>query len=516
MGAGIFSVLWTTSLLSLSNPWMGLVVGVSAAHDEVDAQPSPPPPPPPPLTRNELETLVDRMRGDDVRIVRWDATSHTRRMHKEGGCDDLPRALDAIVQHADATTSTAASTERSATAKAEEGPTKGQEGLESESERLLTLACEYLTFCLTDNPSQRDTLSQYSGNGGGPATSLYHAVVSLIEHPNPAVSAGASHVVYSATFAHKANHWGLHRAGVVAALANVILRYPAASPNHEGSAVHNASTAPAVRPDQAMWAAAALQNVVASYCATKGDGRCYWHWSYVEGGIGSELQVAGDSLPVVSEGTSMRLTALSRYPTLTTHLAQTVCQYGPVRMENPSDAHPHPGVNARIGLHESSSNLVAWAAAGAIKNLALDPLGRKQVQSIESWFLPCLCYMSESPDWLEENKGHGALERIRFGDPCWFDRTHNKEETTPQKEKKGDEATTITASPSRLQCIDGNFRDAEGYHCGDYVHPGDGDCDTVDFLIPLQTAAHACCTCGGGMRFDNTEATARQRDHPEL
>ena len=99
MTVGIVSLLWlSTTLLSLA----GLT---NADGSEQGGGP----PPIVLLSRDELEGLVENLRGEDMRIMRWHARSFTRKAQKDGGCESMPAAMDLIV-----TTATAASPAASA------------------------------------------------------------------------------------------------------------------------------------------------------------------------------------------------------------------------------------------------------------------------------------------------------------------------------------------------------------------------------------------------------------------
>lgn len=251
------------------------------------------------ISKEELETKLEAVRGDDMRLMRWDATSHTKKQQKGDGCSVLSQALD-VIQH-------------------------------SSDTRMQALACEYATFCVTDNPDNRARLSEHTADN-----TIHKAIVNVIKSADSHASAMASHLVYIATFANLVNHKGFFRANAVAVLSDVIKAYDPAK----------SESSP--KPDQTMWAAAALQNLAASYCETEGDGRCYWTWAWQD-----HPNVADDSLPVFSEGSSVRRTAM-KDEELYEKLGSLVCQ-GPVKGEM-SDENPFPGDNAVIGKHDSSPN----------------------------------------------------------------------------------------------------------------------------------------------------------------
>jgi len=367
----------------------------------------------PTLSVEQLESLVNDIKGDDVRLMRWDATKYTHKRQSHGGCDHLPTALNTIIQ--------------------------------SKDDKTQRLACEYATFCITDNPKERAILAQTQG--------IHQAVTNLVSSKDAQVSAMASHLIYIGSFANADNHQGFVKAGAVKALAAVCKQ-----------------TKPLAV--QAMYAAAALQNLAASYCDTEDDGRCYWYWTEKK----DHVVIEEDSLPLVSDGTRVRQEML-RDQDLVDILKKMACM-GPVQGEM-SSKNPFPGENAHMGRDDASPNVLAWAATGALKNLALEPKAKVLLEST----MPCFCRLSHSSDWLEENKGEGVLHHMRRTDPCWFE---NDDHT------------------GKL-CIDKHFLDIEGYTCEDYDDASEEECEQVDKAGTK--AESACCACGGG---------DREADHEEL
>jgi hypothetical protein len=364
------------------------------------------------LTRAKLEELLFDLREEDLRIVRWDASEHTAQRQSAGGCDSLSAALDVIIDS-------------------------------SESHKVKAIAAEYATFCITDNPEHRQILSKK-----GP--SIYKAVADLIASNNNKASAMASHLVYIASFANADNHSGFFKAGAVAKLSVVIQ-----------DSVKEKSD---IIPFQVMWAAAALQNLAASYCNTENNGRCFWEWPRK----GDDIALSEESLPMLSSGEAVRKEIVED-PQLIEILVEYACE-GPVQGEM-SDQNPFPGENAKLGRHELSHNIVAWAATGALKNIALEPSAKSRVEI----GLPCYCRMARSADWLEENKGSGLMHHLRRDDPCWF---------SDEEDLNGP------------LCMDRAFLDAEGYTCTDYGSATKEECKATDAAgVP---ASVACCGCRGG------------------
>ncbi|VEU40430.1 unnamed protein product [Pseudo-nitzschia multistriata] len=374
------------------------------------------------ISPEELGRLIDELRGDDHRLVRWDATKHTRKKQRRGGCDELPRALDAV---------------------ASEGRGVGA------SDGHKALACEFATFCITDNPRQRARLGQHEG--------IHAAVVGLVASPDVRASAMASHLIYIATFSNAKNHRAFVEHGAVGALGALV-------------------KSEASEPIQAMWAAAALQNLAASYCDTEGNGRCYWRWDK-KALDRPVLVIKNSSLPMISDGSEARRQILDD-PDLVRALAGHACR-GPVSgTEGPGN--PFPGEHAVAGRDDRSPNIVPWAAAGALKNAALS-LSPGFLEALDP-AMPCFCRMARSDDWLEANKAGHVLDHTRRRDPCWF----------------GPGGEDYEAPGAEL-CVDRYFVDGEGYDCSGYERAGGDECATGD-ATGTTRASEACCPCGGGTR----------------
>mmetsp|Transcript_29832 Transcript_29832/g.45471 ORF Transcript_29832/g.45471 Transcript_29832/m.45471 type:complete len:420 (-) Transcript_29832:87-1346(-) len=355
------------------------------------------------LRTSELENLIQELRGDDLRLVRWSATKYTKK-RQNGICDEsLPQALRTI---------------------ASSSSTFDQE-----------LACVFATFCITDNPEQRARLGDDD----------YVAIVKLVYSTDSHASAMASHLIYIASFSNQSNHQGFFQAGATLKLANVVK-------DKDSSKL------------AIMWAAAALQNLAASYCS-KFKGRCIWDW---EGN--TDLSIKPKDNVVISDGSSIRKDLLNDSDLVNT-LKKLACQ-GPVRGDM-TDENPYVGKNAIIGgAYDESPNIVSWAATGVLKNLALEPTARILIGDGET--LKCICRLAHSPDWLEENKGKGALHYLRPSDPCWFqdDDYENGE-----------------------LCVDDLFLDQKGYTCTDYGSATDQECwITNKYGV---SAREACCACQG-------------------
>jgi hypothetical protein len=416
------------------------------------------------LTATELKSLIADIAGDDHRMIRGDATEHTASQQVPGGaCDALPDAFFTLLS---------VSVRRK----------KGAHNHSPEVIRVQGLACEFITFCITDNPVHRASLhgTEFSG--------VHQIIVNLTKSSDSYLSAMACHVIYIASFSNAANHAAFYEAGAVPNLARLV-KYEHL---HQHQNVNE--DAYRVRPVQTMWAAAALQNMAASYCATESDGRCYWDWIGLESkssGI-AKLEITKDSLPLVSDGSRVRYD-MSQDSALVERLVELTCQ-GPVTGKRSSNSNPFPINAVANSEHDDSPNIVPWAAAGAIKNLVLPTVAVDSASASATTeqaspsllvqlhaVVPCLCRLAHvSRDWLEQNKGKGALHHLfPGGSPCWFGET-------------GDDY-----KHGKL-CVDYVFVDAEGYTCADYGDASDEECAKANAIDV--TPKQACCGCGGGER----------------
>jgi hypothetical protein len=343
----------------------------------------------------------------------------------------------------------------------------------------LGVMCDYLVSCITGDLYRRVQLHGVDG--------LYTKIVELLSlFPSDKVtsmslpyppaytrkyftSAAAAHLIYIASYGDATNHQGFIDAQAVPALANLF--------QHSNA-----------QPIQAMWSAAALQNLAASYCETSDeDGFCYWAWNRTNNT--DILQLTADS-PLMSDGALARQ-QIRCNDALIQALQNWTCR-GPVARIKTSKT-PRPGHNAMSlhgGLrHEECPSIVPWAAAGVLKTLALDISvsdGRRSAQSILNETAVCLCRLVYSPDYLEYSQSYGVWERVRADGavPC-------RKLRHPQGGKNG----------KKRVCVDHEFSDAQDSTCADY----DSTTSEADCKAPNSQGVKpstACCGCGGG-RWDN-------------
>lgn len=371
-----------------------------------------------PLTTNDVEKHIEKLKGDDHRMVRWNADENTAR-HQKTECGNLAKALDLFKS--------------------------------SKEVKVRATVAEYATFCITDNPENRAILSNVEG--------IHAAILELVREKDPKASSIGAHLVYISAYNNAKNIKEFFDEDAVPMLAELFMNHEAESSQH-------------------MWAAAAIQNLAASYC----EDECHWHWTKANKFQHVVLDESNSKL--VIDGSPVRQEIL-RYQDLSMALSHMACM-GPVMGKEDPEDNPFPGETAKKGKHDNHYNIVAWAAAGALKNIALEPHARNWLEAA----VGCACHMEHSEDWLEAAKAESFLDHMRPDNPCYFMNEETDEIMHNKDYEEGDEDTL---------CWDYFFVNSDGQLCGDFSSSKDKGCETRDAKSSL-AAQYACCACGGGNR----------------
>ena len=238
-------------------------------------------------------------------------------------------------------------------------------------------AAEALHLLTTDNPSNRALI------GGSP--DALAGLVSLVgeslscnntaSSPSWRAAEEAAEALWILAFNSPANHKRLLELGAPEALAAPLLT-------------------PHAPPRCKMWAAAVLQNLAADYCATA-DGRCGWVWV---GDPGAQALEVRERLTIDAEAARLRIGAV---PGLLHALVDLAAAPPPESGLLPSQAR---------AADRLSPGIAAWAAAGALKNLALSRSLRAALQG--SAAPHALCALSASKCWLQASKSQAALRHL--------------------------------------------------------------------------------------------------------
>jgi hypothetical protein len=402
----------------------------------------------------DFASLVSTLRGDDTRLVRWDATEHTRTQQSDEnicGKEVFDKALDLIVV---------------------------QNSISNDkfNLKLIALASDYITLCVTDNPNNRALFAAFPG--------IHDSVIGLIDktstkidtktdkfHRNSKALSKLAHVMYITTYANTDNHQAYINKGAAMKLSKIIKTYISIRPvgfEFEFQVSH---------PDVPMWCAIALANLAASYCDSENDGRCYYHWN-----ANNKLELTEEYGKVTSDGHVVRQAILNDFP-LIQYLIDLSCLTNAM---DPLDEGFVSAANAHIDRDEDLISIVPWAALGVMKNLVLE----KGAQILLEPALGCICHASTSGDWFEVEKALHILERMRQEYPCHFT-------------KKYDEHDELLG---HTVCIDAEFFQDDGIKCCDYEQedpPTKEQCNSVDRRGV--TARSACCACGGGFIVEDAQ-----------
>ena len=222
-----------------------------------------------------------------------------------------------------------------------------------------------------------------------------------------------------------------------------------------------------------MWSLAALQNLAATYCDTD-DGLCEWGWN------DENKMVLFDTYPVGGAGAEVRRRLLHQLKS--SSFGRVLISFlfqGPVDQPHSED-YPWPSLSVH-DLHRHRPSIIPWAAAGLIKNMALDDGVRAHFNGNQA-LLSSLCAMSlTSPDSLEESKSTDALYNLgRLGFKC-SDPTEDCTDISGWAESKG--GMNCTQYEEERWCAEyGMLTDSNGV-----------------------SANEACCFCWGGNRETHDE-----------
>lgn len=251
-------------------------------------------------------------------------------------------------------------------------------------------AAEAITLFVTDSPTNRAHI--------GAAPGVFEALVGLIDRAwrnamafdadcaeertqQAFLAAEASaEALWILAFNSPTNHAAILRTNAIEVLASVVV-----SRDMRGLQTP---------PRAAMWAAAALQNLAASYC----DGVCPWVWERGEVG---RLTVGHSTLTIDAESARRHIAA---QPGLIDAVVAYACD-GPVPEFDGGQA-PWPS-KANVESRDRPS-IVPWAAAGLLKNLALSDVTAEALLTHKD-VAPCLCALARSRDSLERSKSSAAL-----------------------------------------------------------------------------------------------------------
>jgi hypothetical protein len=227
-----------------------------------------------------------------------------------------------------------------------------------------------ITTCVIEHPKNREEIGKYGESIILQTLIDMLSVTVLDEDDNNHQSkidgsALAAEAIWILSFNNAHNHEYFLSNGAISALSSLI-QY-----ENEDLMVHLAN----------MWAAAALQNLAASYCRT-GSGHCWWEYNNDQG-----LHLHPES-PLRDELGSIGRQMILDQPGLVLYLKKITCR-------GPSFVHPWPS-EAKVGDTKITPQITTWAVTGVLKNLALHEKAIEVIGDVRE----CLCDLLYSQDWL--------------------------------------------------------------------------------------------------------------------
>jgi hypothetical protein len=412
-----------------------------------------------PLDKETLQSMKEHLIGEDFRLVRHSATPETVELQN----DVCPIAIPHIYE--------------SLRLQEEEDETTASPEDESETYitalKLRTLAAEVLTLCTTDNPTNRKAIAELEEVH----ISLKHLLdegLKLWKEGETAddhakMDFGAQAMGYAAqavwilAYNDETNIQKFTASGIIDSLLYVMNGCDIDFDEAEEKGYQEECSF------AVMWTLAALQNLAATYCETE-DGQCTYVWNHNHNML--ELSQDTPESSKIGHHTRFKMIKKIQQYGLKKRITRLVCG-GPVHKPN-SDKHPWPGTSTNLEDHKYRTSIVPWAAAGFIKNLALDP--RIRVEWYYNWdMFECLCDMHyTSPDWLEEAKATAALHHLGWTAQC------------PQIYDHCEDVEGWNATEDGSSCHDYD----EGRYCASHGHWTDAQ---------GRSANDSCCICGGGI-----------------
>lgn len=326
------------------------------------------------------------------------------------------------------------------------------------NENIMTAAVQVITLCTTDRPKHRAKLTTVTE--GVPA-----AIVSLLSSSSSsyASKAAAAECIWISSFASEPNHQALVKAGAVERLSDIIT-------DNDCNKL-SVKEAPQCHLAQ-MWAAAASQNMAATYCRSD-SGRCDWEWTDTKTKDGRHEIVVADKVSYDPEDVRK---SLIHNMQLLKALTQSICA-NVAELDKAPRERTWPSRAKVTKLDKVTPSVAAWGAIGAIRNLALSP---EFYEKIPADLLKCLCaHAVRSPDWLEDSKADDAIYRLGFDKKDVCEPLYDRSQCSDYKDWKDEDGEPCRTYEKKRWCAE----------YSDYAPSNDEN---------YVTAGVGCCACGGG------------------
>eukprot|EP00557_Chaetoceros_sp_GSL56_P006442 CAMPEP_0176505198 /NCGR_PEP_ID=MMETSP0200_2-20121128/16360_1 /TAXON_ID=947934 /ORGANISM="Chaetoceros sp., Strain GSL56" /LENGTH=406 /DNA_ID=CAMNT_0017904723 /DNA_START=249 /DNA_END=1469 /DNA_ORIENTATION=- len=369
----------------------------------------------------DLDGMIEFLRAGDYRLVRFNIESEEAENRQHEACSrDIQRVMDILMR-------------------------QGQEeagGHRSSDDKVK--AVRILTMCSLQNPYFRDRIGTYEkGKVLGQIISMLDSMSNSSTSSQNRRGGGATEVAGAATaaeaiwilsFNNKFNHGYFVENGAIEKLSSIIKLLSFLVQQHDTQNISRmTSTAESNNSNSnnkerillaAMWSAAALQNLAASYCATD-TGHCWWLYDHdARPPKGGGLYLHPQS-PLSIDG-SMAAGRISQDEDLMIWLKDQVCKGSRSIGSNSSSSAAGDVITSLATIHDErqlSSKITTWSMAGLLKNLALYHSSKKAPMDAVN----CLCVLTASQDWLEASKASDALYRLGRDPEDCFQSSHDQD-----------------------------------------------------------------------------------------
>lgn len=401
------------------------------------------------LEMSELQGFNHMLRGEDDRLVRPSPTEATSKTQRKICPSVIPSLVKTLVNGSLPL------------------PVRGE-------------AAEVLHLCTTNNPYNRAKVgTTNNGKVFEAIKDLIHTSMKTWNSTVPLVNtkrlevyqtmdlvgktvAQAAEAVWILSFNNEKNQRGFYDAGIVDELIMAIKTCPVRF-GYDGPC----SAA-------VMWSLAALQNMAASYCDSE-SGICEWKRRKRSNELVLPKGIQKTNTHNIDRKVRDRILYHIKKEGFGQLLNYLLCA-GPVK-EPHGENFSWPS-KAKVMQSEKRPEIVPWAVAGLIRNLALDATARSQFQQQtddNGHLFKCLCHMhNNSPDWLEADKSFDALVRLGWVDHC------------PDVHEYCDNEEGWVESKTGKTCLD---------------YKNEKLCATMGTSLGKESGAsakEACCICGGG------------------
>lgn len=376
----------------------------------------------------DLDGMIEFLRTDDDRMVRFNVASEEAEYRQNEACSrDVERVMDLLIAGAKGRNESYEHEEQGGCTRPTDNiassPPSATKNAAGHDDKVK--AVKILTMCSLQNPYFRNIIGRYENGkvldeiismldskivlGGGRGDAEEEEAL-LVASAGAAAAAVAAEAIWIFSFNNQYNHGYFVENGAIEKLSNIIKQESTFSQEEHKRSQNDVSRNSSMLL-AAMWSAAALQNLAASYCETE-SGHCWWVFDH-DSRRPKGLHLHPQSSLVIDGSTAA--TRISQDENLMVRVKDHVCRgtiLGSGSTTTTSTTSPNTEIIPSLATihehHHLSSKITTWSMAGLLKNLALYESSKKAPTDVTS----CLCVLTGSQDWLEASKATDALYRL--------------------------------------------------------------------------------------------------------